>query len=206
MATVDHVLYLHGFNSHPSAWKSEMTRKACALATPRPDFHAPHLIPRPGEAFAIAEAAFRALPGRTLVIGSSLGGFVGLGLAERFDVEALVLINPAVRPSMLASQWVGTTHENPYTGDACFIEPAFVDELKALEVTSPRRMERCLAIYGTADDTLDYREAEQLLKGSRTLLSEGDTHGLDRYADFLPTVLAQGGLTLNRADLVECLS
>ncbi|MCM5704826.1 YqiA/YcfP family alpha/beta fold hydrolase [Larsenimonas salina] len=206
MHAVDNVLYLHGFNSHPTAHKCTLTRRACEQATPCPEFRAPYLVPDPDRAYATAEAELKALNGRTLIVGSSLGGFLGLYLASRFDVAALALINPAVRPSRLARAWVGTEHENPYTGDICVVTERFEQALAAMELERPAAIERCLTLFGTADETLDYRDAEAFLNGARVLISEGDTHGLDRYAEFLPEVLAHGGLRVSQDAINQCLS
>ncbi|RKQ96277.1 hypothetical protein C7446_2869 [Kushneria sinocarnis] len=192
---VDNVLYLHGFNSHPTSVKAELTRRVCARAEPRPRFHAPWLPHRPQEAFDAALDALRSLRGRTLVIGSSMGGFLAACLARHEPVAAIAVINPAIFPSRIAVAYQGQSFENTWTGETFLIDSTHEQQARALEAVfaSPAPS---LVILGTADEVLDYREAMDAFQGSRFLLSEDDDHGLSRYPAFLPDVLAHGGLML----------
>ncbi|OHV10051.1 YqiA/YcfP family alpha/beta fold hydrolase [Kushneria phosphatilytica] len=192
---VDNVLYLHGFNSHPTSVKAEMTRRVCAWAEPQVRFYAPWLSHRPQEAFDAALDALRSLRGRTLVIGSSMGGFLAACLARHEPVAAIAVINPAIHPSRIAMAYQGESFENTWTGETFLIDASHEQQARALETVfaSPAPS---LVLLGTADEVLDYREAMSAFEGSRFLLSEDDDHGLSRYPAFLPEVLAHGGLTL----------
>ncbi|WP_106478675.1 YqiA/YcfP family alpha/beta fold hydrolase [Phytohalomonas tamaricis] len=201
---VDNVLFLHGFNSHPTSHKAMMTRRACEQALPQPCFSAPFLGHCPREALQTAEQALTELTGRTLIVGSSMGGFLATCLAERYDVAAIALINPAVRPSRIAAEMVGSAHENPFTGEQFVIEAHFEDDLKCLECHVPRMPERYLVLLSTQDETLDCRDAFALYRGSRFLISPGDDHGLSQYPAFVPAVLAHGGLTLPEGACWTC--
>ncbi|MCD6009763.1 YqiA/YcfP family alpha/beta fold hydrolase [Halomonas sp. IOP_31] len=192
-APVDGVLYLHGFNSGSDSPKARLMREACARIEHRGPLpcRTPNLSHRPAEALASAEAALAELGDKVLLVGSSMGGFLASVLAERHDLAA-VLINPAVNASRLVDAWLGMAFVNPYSGKRFTIESAHRDELLALE---PVRLapERYLLLLGSADETLDCREAFAAYRGCRTLIEPGGDHGFSRLADYLPAVLAHGG-------------
>ncbi|MEC9482153.1 MAG: YqiA/YcfP family alpha/beta fold hydrolase [Halomonas sp.] len=194
MPPVAGVLYLHGFNSGSESPKARLMRAACARIDHRGRPLAcctPQLPHRPQAAYEMAERLLRSLGENTLLVGSSMGGFLASCLAERFDLRA-VMLNPAVDPARLVDDWVGMAFVNDYTGEHFVIEPAHREELAAL---TPSRLtpSRYLLMLGTDDETLDCRHAFGAYAGSRTLLLPGGDHGFSRLAEFLPAVLAHGG-------------
>ncbi|WP_245904545.1 YqiA/YcfP family alpha/beta fold hydrolase [Billgrantia lactosivorans] len=183
------LLYLHGFNSGHGSPKAALMRAACAaLALPCETPQLPH---RPAAALQLAEALLEALGPNPLLVGSSMGGFLVTCLAERHDHPA-VLVNPAVRPARLVSEWVGEAFINEHTGERFVVETAHREELTAL---TPRRVtpERYLLLLGTADETLDPADAFALYRGARTLLHPGGDHVFSMLEAYLPAVLAHGG-------------
>lgn len=96
---MDGVLYLHGFASGPSSTKARYFRNrleaagAAPVSVPdlAPDFTATTLTDQ------LDRARTATPPGRLLVLGSSLGGFLASTIAERTPeaVGALVLFAPA---------------------------------------------------------------------------------------------------------------
>lgn len=188
------VLYLHGFNSGSDSPKAQLMRAACqrlgSRDAPLP-CRTPQLSHRPREALASAEAALAELGDDTLLVGSSMGGFLASVLAERHDLPA-VLINPAVTPARLVDDWLGQDFVNPYSGERFTIEAGHRDELTSLV---PERLTpaRYLLLLGTADETLDCRDAFQAYRGCRTLIEPGGDHGFSHLAAYLPAVLAHGG-------------
>lgn len=198
-APVDGVLYLHGFNSGSGSPKARLVREACSLIEHQGrelPCLTPQLSHRPHAALAIAEAALKKLGPNVLVVGSSMGGFLASCLAERHDLAA-VLINPAVRPARLVDEWLGADFVNEYTGERFIIETLHHDELSEL---MPARLapERYLLLIGSADETLDCRDAFNAYAGCRTLIVPGGDHGFSRFADYLPAVLAHGGHRLDK--------
>ena len=183
------VLYLHGFNSGYGSPKSALIREACAaLALP---CATPQLSHRPLAALRLAEAQLAELGPNPLLVGSSMGGFLVTCLAERHDLAA-VLINPAVRPARLVTQWLGEAFVNEYSGEHFTVESVHGEELAAL---TPRQVspQRYLLLLGSADETLDPADAHALYHGARTLIQPGGDHGFSTLADHLPAVFAHGG-------------
>lgn len=194
LPAVDGVLYLHGFNSGSDSPKARLMREACARLRHRGQglpCLTPQLPHRPRAALDAAEAALASLGPNTLLVGSSMGGFLATCLAERHALAA-VLINPAVQPARLVGEWLGADFVNAYTGERFVIEAAHRDELAAL---LPARLtpERYLLLLGTADETLDCRDALTAYAGCRTLIQPGGDHGFGQFASHLPAILAHGG-------------
>ncbi|MBB3190896.1 YqiA/YcfP family alpha/beta fold hydrolase [Halomonas cerina] len=186
------VLYLHGFNSGSASPKAALMRCACdALGLPRETPHLPH---RPGAALAQAEACLSRLGAYPLLVGSSMGGFLATLLAERHGLPA-VLVNPAVAPAGLVADWIDTAFVNPYTEETFVVEAAHREELAALTPVhvTPARY---LLLLGTADETLDCRDAFACYRGARCILHPRGDHGFAALADYLPAVLAHGGHAL----------
>ncbi|QJQ95248.1 MULTISPECIES: YqiA/YcfP family alpha/beta fold hydrolase [Halomonadaceae] len=183
------VLYLHGFNSGSASPKARLMKLACRrLALP---CLAPQLPHRPREAHALAEGCLTRLGPSPLLVGSSMGGFLVSCLAERHDLPA-VAINPAVRPARLVEAWLGQGFVNAYTGERFSVEAAHRDELEDL---TPARLDpsRYLLLLGTADETLDCRDAFHAYRGARMILHPAGDHGFTALGDYLPAILAHGG-------------
>nr|WP_228579331.1 YqiA/YcfP family alpha/beta fold hydrolase [Halomonas sp.] len=183
------VLYLHGFNSGYGSPKAALMRAAChALSLPCETPQLPH---RPAAALQRAESLLAGLGKHPLLVGSSMGGFLATCLAERHGLPA-VLINPAVRPARLVSEWVGESFANEHTGERFTIERAHREELDAL---TPQRVspERYLLLLGSADETLDPADAFVLYHGARTVLHPGGDHVFSALEAYLPAILAHGG-------------
>ncbi|MFC3283185.1 YqiA/YcfP family alpha/beta fold hydrolase [Litchfieldella rifensis] len=186
------VLYLHGFNSGSASPKARLMQAACQQLEDGPwPCEAPQLPHRPQAAYRLAEQWLGRLGHRPLVVGSSMGGFLATCLAERHDLEAVV-INPAVRPARLVEEWMGEGFVNEYTGERFTVDAVHRDELAVLtpETITPARY---LLLLGTRDETLDCHDAFAAYAGCRTILHPGGDHGFSALADYLPAILAHGG-------------
>ncbi|OZI20575.1 esterase [Bordetella genomosp. 9] len=192
------ILYLHGFRSSPTSYKARLMAAEMARRGLSADWRCPQLPPSPGEAVDLAMALAREQldelarrgqrsPRALTLIGSSLGGYYAAWMAEQLDCKA-VLLNPAVyAPRDLATQ-VG--RQSMYHSGAPFdFRPEYVDELAALEVARPTRLERYFLIAATGDEVLDWREMRDWYAGCRQHIVEGSDHGLSDFAALMPEVL-----------------
>ncbi|MDO5103296.1 MAG: YqiA/YcfP family alpha/beta fold hydrolase [Lautropia sp.] len=181
------IIYLHGFRSSPLSFKGRMMAERLAALGLSAHYEAPALPPSPAKAIEQVVRELSPGPHDTLV-GSSLGGFYAIHLAERFGCRA-VLLNPAVQaPRDLASQ-VG-----PQTGyhDGAPFEflPAYIDELMHLAVPAITRPERYFLVAAQGDEVLDWREMVAFCAGARQKVLAGSDHGLSDFEDHLDEVLA----------------
>jgi predicted esterase YcpF (UPF0227 family) len=144
------------------------------------------LSPDPALAIRQAEAALAAAPTATLV-GSSLGGYYALHLAEKHDLRA-VLINPAMAAHLDRVSLVGE-HRN-FHGGAPF---TFTAEHQAcLRRLAPERLtpSRYLLLVELGDEVLDAQLTIRDLAGAGTIACAGGDHSFTRFAEFLPHLLA----------------
>lgn len=200
--SVQSVLFLHGFNSHPGTFKALVTQEACSALAAPPEFAAPLLSSSPQQALAQAEAALLSLTGSTLVIGSSLGGFLALCLAERHPLEAIALLNPALDPLRFVTSHMGERFDNPVTGEHIVITPDMQRELRELSPALPRHPERIMALLGGCDEIIDHRHTRQWLAGCNVIECPNDDHTLLSYPKYVNDVLAHGGLSTAPATAV----
>jgi uncharacterized protein len=188
-AAPSHLLYLHGFRSSPQSYKAQ--RLQAWLAAHRPDVHwwCPQLPPSPQQAMTLLQAGVADWPaGRSVVLGSSLGGYYAAVLTHRLGWPA-VLLNPAVDPARDLAAYIGeqTTWQRPE--EHFYFRPEFVDELRAMQVTGLARPERCLAVIAQGDEVLDWREMSTLCSGARVKLLPGGDHALSDFDEHLPQIL-----------------
>lgn len=185
------ILYLHGFRSSPASWKVRRLAEYMADKGLGGRFACPALSHVPHLAVAQAEALIGAADGPLTLVGSSLGGFYATWLAERHDLQA-VLINPAVLAPLSLADHLGT-QTNLHTGETFEFTAGHIAELQALEVAriTPARY---LLLLETGDAVLDYRHALARYAGCRQIVLDGGDHGFTRFPDFLPQILEFGGL------------
>jgi hypothetical protein len=187
------IVYLHGFASSPASVKARaLVAYVEALpAALRPRLLVPALQFSPREAIERVVALVRdevpdARRGLTFV-GSSLGGFYAVQLAERSGARA-VLINPAIRPYDDLAQYSGM-QANLYTGEPFEVTAAHFDELRALAVPRITLPERYFLMVQTGDEVLDWREAVAYFGGAFQLVEGGGDHGFANFAAHLPELL-----------------
>ena len=184
------ILYIHGLNSSPTSTKASQLLKVaehCGIAR---QLRVPALHHHPRQAMEQLQAAVAEL-GRPLLVGSSLGGFYATYLAEQHGLDAL-LINPAVRPHRL----FGGKEElqtNYYTGETWLLTHDHVAALAELEMPEPRDAKRYRVWLQTADETLDYRQAEAFYAGCELDIREGGDHSYQGFARRIPEILTLAG-------------
>jgi len=122
------------------------------------------------------------------LIGSSMGGFYGTWIAEKYRLS-LVLINPAVRPYELLKGYLGI-NKNIYTGEEYSFTEGNIQQLKQLDVDPVTLPERYLLLSQKGDEVLDYNEGVEKYSKSRQIIQSGGSHGFDDFETQLPGILA----------------
>ncbi|MED5524738.1 MAG: YqiA/YcfP family alpha/beta fold hydrolase [Pseudomonadota bacterium] len=174
--------YLHGFNSSPQSDKARVVSHYVTKHCPGTELVLPTLHFAPASAMALLDADIAAHPGPKALIGSSLGGFYATSLAERHGLKA-VLVNPAVRPFELLSDYLGP-QVNPYTGETFEVSHRHMAELLALFVPVLSHPERLWLLQKEGDEVLDWRQARDHYQGARQTIEAGGDHAftdLDKH-------------------------
>lgn len=198
MSTTHVLFYLHGFASSPSSWKAQALQEAFQTLAPH-RLLVPALPFSPTDAVALLESQIEPLLAQTQLqvdlIGSSLGGYYAIYLAERYNLNA-VLINPAIRPFDLLENYLGENH-NYHTGESFVFESRHIGALKNLDVEHIKRPDAFMLLLQSGDEVLDYRQALAKLPHSPTVLQQGGSHGFDHFEELIPSVLNFLGIKPN---------
>ena len=182
------LLYVHGFNSSPASFKANVLKDALARRGRDAEFLCPALPHRPAASMALLEAIIphHARENLTLV-GSSLGGFYGTFLAEKYGVRC-VLLNPAVYPHEGLRDYLGA-QKNLYSGEEYILTLQHIEEMRALFVPRLKNLDRYLLITATGDEVLDYRDGVARYAGAEQIIIQGSDHGLSDFAHYLDKIL-----------------
>lgn len=183
------ILYAHGFRSSSRSRKATQLR--VYLATHHRDvrFVAPDLSFQPSQAVAILQSHGATIPPQKLtIVGSSLGGFYAVVLAERLGCRA-VLLNPSVRPFETLAQHLGE-QTNLYTGETFTFDASHIAELRALFVPAITRPERYLLMVEMGDELLDHRRTIEYCAGAKLIAIEGGDHELKSFPSHVAELVA----------------
>lgn len=187
-----HLFYIHGFNSSPKSAKARLLAEY--LQQHRDElhgdiqYHVPELPYDPEKGVAILEQAVeQCLPQPVALVGSSMGGFYGTWIAEKYDLP-LVLVNPAVRPFELLIDYLGE-NENIYTGEKYTFTEQHIETLKALDVTPITKPERYYLLTQTADEVLDYQQGVDKYQGAKQKVQQGGSHGYDGFENDIADIM-----------------
>lgn len=182
------IIYIHGFNSSPQSTKARQLKARLDAAGRGDEYWCPALPDRPARAMALLETRVRSHPaGEVTLVGSSLGGFYSTWLVETLGVKA-VLVNPGIVPHEGLEAYLGT-QKNLYTGEAYELTRQHLEELRALYVPQPRRLQNYYVMVTTGDEVLDYRHTIETFAGAQQLVIEGSDHGFAEFEQYLDSVL-----------------
>lgn len=174
------ILYIHGFGSSGFGSKAKIFREYFEKLGIK--FIAPTLSYIPDLAILTLEDIIKNCDNVKL-IGSSLGGFYSKYLADKYDLKA-VLINPAINPDVTLQRAIPKAL-NYY--DLSYFEwnENYLTMLKKYKIT-PKNQDRYLLMLQKGDETLDYKEALNLLPNAKIILEDGGTHsfeGIERHLE-----------------------
>ena len=187
------LLYLHGFRSSPQSFKARLLGARMVMLGRAHQYVCPQLPPSPAAAMALARSlAGRGPPAQLTVIGSSLGGYYAMALAEETGCRA-VLLNPALRAFEKLANQLGPQAAYHDGGESFEFLAAHLDQLRALHVAAITRPERYFLIAATGDELLDWREMAAAYAGARQKIIEGSDHALSGFADYAAEVIDFAG-------------
>jgi predicted esterase YcpF (UPF0227 family) len=185
------ILYLHGFLSSPQSVKATQTQTYLQQAFKDVNFICPRLPSSPALIASYLEQLLEAHPeilaAGLKVIGSSLGGYLATWLVEQYGGKA-VIVNPAVKPYQLLMDYLGE-HINPYSGEVFSLTEDDMGYIKALDTPTISDPTCYRVLLQTADETLNYREAETKYQGAQLVIEVGGDHSFVNYQQHLPTIM-----------------
>ncbi|MGB8337837.1 MAG: YqiA/YcfP family alpha/beta fold hydrolase [Burkholderiales bacterium] len=183
------LIYLHGFNSSPASHKANLLRDYMTARGEADQFICTTLPHWPKEAIAQVEKLIaQHLDQNITLIGSSLGGFYAIYLAEKYNLKA-VLVNPAVKPFASLESYLGP-QKNIYTHEKYTFTREHIRQMRDLDIRTITHPERYLLLTQTGDEVLDYREAVKKMAGAQQIIIEGGDHGFQNFSSYLDTILS----------------
>ena len=181
-----HFIYIHGFNSSPDSLKARLMVTEFERLGFVDRLTIPALSHWPTHAIRELETLVLKHD-QVVLIGSSLGGFYATYLTERHQHVRAVLVNPAVAPQRLLSDYLGP-QKNYYSGESYQLTWDHMTQLEALYVPHLNHPERVLLMQQEGDETLDYRDAIAYYAQAQQIVQPGGHHGFENFESMLPTI------------------
>jgi uncharacterized protein len=178
------ILYIHGFGSCGFGTKASIIRKSLDSY----NILAPTLSYVPNlaidtlcqiiESFQKYETIY--------LIGSSLGGYYSIYLAEKYDLKA-VLINPSIKPIETLSKVLGQALNY---GDLSKFEwnEEHIQMLQKYQINTPTPS-KYLLLTQTGDELLDYTVALNYLKDSKQIVVKGGDHSFINFENYIDEII-----------------
>jgi len=180
------ILYLHGFNSSPQSFKAELALQFFQQYHPHVTLHCPQIASSPVGAIEQLTEIIELKPdAKWCFIGSSLGGYLSTYLSEKYQCKA-VLINPAVKPYELLSDYIGQ-QKNPYTGEVYQVSEQHMHDLKAINQQKITEKNYQVMVQ-TGDEVLDYRQECDKYQRSTLIVQQGGDHSFINFEQMLPDI------------------
>ena len=182
------IVYIHGFNSSPASTKAHQLRARLTTLGREQELVCPALSHWPAEAFRMLEKTIEGrAPDSVTVVGSSLGGFYATALTEKYGVRS-VLVNPGITPHEGLRAYLGP-QKNLHTGEPYEFTEKHLEQMTALYVGQPTKLDRYLLLHTTGDELLDWRIAVDHFAGCRQIIVQGGDHGFAEFERYLDIVL-----------------
>lgn len=194
------LIYIHGFNSSPQAYKAQLVSDYLSQKPEllnRLNYLVPLVDDEPDKAIAdLTELVEQELHrGQQLnkgqqvaLIGSSLGGYYSAYLAERFGLRA-VLVNPAAHAGVRFEQYLGEQY-NPYSQRHYHITREHLQALSAIDVEAFSAPDRIQIMVQEGDEVLDYREILTKYPQCPKILESGGDHHFIGFERHISAILA----------------
>jgi len=172
------IIYIHGFRSCGLGIKSRTVKsyfnvKAITMA--------PDLPFSPKKAVKFLEEI---ITPDTILIGSSLGGYYAIYLAEKYNLKA-ILINPSLKPYKTLKPYVGTQYR--YCDNKPFKwKKSYLKDLKKYK-TKPKHG-KYLVLLQTNDEVLNYKKTLKKFKNlpsAKIVVEYGGNHRFENLGEYM---------------------
>lgn len=187
------ILYLHGFLGSGHSEKGQWIHKRLltALENKRFEWMSPtYPQSNPDESFAYLEHWIESKIVKKdqawLIMGSSMGGFIGQYFADRYQVP-LILFNPALHPDRLFHQYLGE-HQNPFTDERLSMTPEYLKRLMRYD-TPVITQSPVLLLQDQADEVVPYQWAYEKYRSTADVrLFKGGSHRFMHLEEAWPAI------------------
>ena len=181
------IIYVHGWNSYEKARKAILIAEELKSNT---DFELISLTLHHHPREAIKQLSkiieIQRKNREVCLIGSSLGGYFSVYLAEKYNLKA-AMINPAVWAYKIFKNNMGKTIKGN-TGVEYIINDEWINSLKEIFIEKITQ-KNYLVLLQTGDETLKYQFAEKYFKGSKIEIDEGGNHSFENLESKIPIIL-----------------
>ncbi|QOY54255.1 esterase [Candidatus Sulfurimonas marisnigri] len=168
------IIYIHGFSGSGDGIKANAFREY--FKSLDEGFVAPSLSYIPELAIQTLEELIESYKGNVKLIGSSLGGFYTIYLAQKYGLRG-VLINPSIFPYETLAKLTG--YVPSYYDESIFEwRESHIKMLKNYEKDEINQSDFMLLVQ-KGDETLDYKKAVNKFANANVIIEEGGTHGFD---------------------------
>ena len=177
------IIYIHGFGGSGQGSKAKIFRDY--FKSIGESFIAPSLPYVPELAIKTLEELIESYKEDVYLIGSSLGGYYTIYLANKYKLKA-VLLNPSVNPTNTLSRAIGDA-PNFYDNSSFKWSVLHTNTLKKYEVNNiDKHLYTLLTQKG--DELLDYKEAVDKLVGCEQIIEDGGNHGFQDVQKHFETI------------------
>ncbi len=182
------IIYIHGYGSHGLGSKAKQF--ASYFKEKNISFIAPSLSYIPDLAIQTLEALIESYDEEVTLIGSSMGGYMSIYLANKYALKA-VLINPSIYPYETLKQTLGFA---PSFYDLSSFEwnKRHLSMLESYDVQTPKQEDFMLLVQ-KGDEILHYKEAVDKFSNAKMIVEEGGNHsfeGIERHFDAIDTFVS----------------
>ena len=180
------IVYIHGFRSSGDSDKARLLQKTFPLCR----VLSPTLPADPSEAILQLEQLLEGLTGRTLLVGTSLGGFYALYLSCRLGY-ACCIINPTWKANESLARKVGV-HTRYNSAEVYDFRAEYLNrllEMREFIRTCQKEPGRINIFLSNDDEELTFEGLEELIPECRLLRRFDDSgHRFTRFPEILSDI------------------
>ena len=181
------LIYIHGFGGSGKGAKATQFKKY--YQQKNIPFLAPSLSYVPTLALSTLEEIIENSQNRDIkLIGSSLGGFYAIYLANKYNLKT-ILINPSTNPLSTLERIKEENNKGVNFFDLSEFDftSNHINSLKRYYVKDIKK-ELFLVMLQKNDDLIDYQVAKELFDGSKMVIEDGGGHNFERIENYFEKI------------------
>ena len=177
------IIYIHGYGGSGEGVKAQLFREYCTSRNI--PFIAPSLSYVPDLAIKTLEELIESYGRNVQLIGSSMGGYFSIYLANKYKLKA-VLLNPSIFPYITLKQTLGLA-PNFYDESKFEWNENHLDMLRKYDIKDSMQFNFMLMVQ-KGDTVLDFQEAVDKFCKATLVVEEGGSHSFDDIQTHFPKI------------------